>query len=58
MGLGVGISSVTVPVYLAEITPPDLRARLVSANVLAITAGQFLAYAVNFGASHLPGTWR
>lgn len=58
VGLGVGVASVTVPVYIAELAPPRLRARLVSLNVLAITGGQFAAYLVNWGAAHLPGNWR
>ncbi|KAL6768760.1 hypothetical protein ACKKBF_B16085 [Auxenochlorella protothecoides x Auxenochlorella symbiontica] len=58
VGLGVGVASVTVPVLIAELAPPPLRARLVSLNVLAITGGQFAAYVVNWGAAHLPGSWR
>lgn len=38
-GVGVGILSVVVPLYNAEIAPKRLRGRLVSLNQLAITAG-------------------
>ncbi|GAB4816004.1 hypothetical protein N2152v2_003050 [Parachlorella kessleri] len=58
VGLGVGLASVTVPVYIAECAPPAVRAGLVSANVLMITGGQFLAYVVDFFFSFVPGTWR
>lgn len=44
VGLGVGLASVTVPVYIAEGVPPARRASLVTCNVLFITGGQFLAY--------------
>lgn len=37
VGLGVGIASVVVPVYIAEVSPANVRAHAVSGNVLAIT---------------------
>ncbi|KAK9865591.1 hypothetical protein WJX84_000184 [Apatococcus fuscideae] len=58
VGLGIGIASVTVPVYIAEASRRQHRASLVSVNVLAITGGQFLAYVVDFLCTYLPGTWR
>jgi len=47
VGLGVGIASVTAPVYIAEASPSEIRGSLVSTNVLMITGGQFLSYLVN-----------
>ena len=47
VGLGVGIASVTAPVYIAEASPSEIRGGLVSTNVLMITGGQFLSYLVN-----------
>lgn len=47
IGLGVGIASVTAPVYIAEASPSEIRGSLVSTNVLMITGGQFLSYIVN-----------
>lgn len=58
VGLGVGLASVTVPVYIAESAPPSVRATLVTVNVLMITTGQFVAYLVDFLCTYLPGTWR
>lgn len=58
VGLGVGLASVTVPVYIAESVPADVRATLVTVNVLMITTGQFVAYLVDFLCTFLPGTWR
>ncbi|RDX76184.1 Sugar transporter ERD6-like 6, partial [Mucuna pruriens] len=43
-GFGVGIISYTVPVYIAEISPPNLRGGLVSVNQLSVTIGIMLAY--------------
>lgn len=47
VGLGVGIASVTAPVYIAEAAPSEIRGSLVSTNVLMITGGQFISYLVN-----------
>lgn len=58
VGLGVGLASVTVPVYIAECAPVALRATLVSVNVLMITTGQFMAYFIDWLCTFLPGTWR
>lgn len=38
VGLGIGVASVTVPVYIAEVSPSNVRAQAVTANVLAITS--------------------
>lgn len=38
-GIAVGICSIVVPLYIAEISPPKIRGRLVSYNQLAITIG-------------------
>lgn len=43
VGLGIGLASVTVPVYIAECSPTQQRAMLVTVNVLMITCGEFLA---------------
>ncbi|XP_062158749.1 sugar transporter ERD6-like 6 [Alnus glutinosa] len=43
-GFGVGIISYTVPVYIAEIAPQNLRGALGAVNQLAVTIGIMLAY--------------
>ncbi|XP_057975710.1 sugar transporter ERD6-like 6 isoform X2 [Malania oleifera] len=43
-GFGVGIISYTVPVYIAEIAPQNMRGRLGSVNQLSVTIGIMLAY--------------
>ncbi|CAA0833239.1 Inositol transporter 1 [Striga hermonthica] len=58
VGLGVGVASVTAPVYIAEASPSEVRGGLVSTNVLMITGGQFLSYLVNLAFTEVPGTWR
>ncbi|XP_020975690.1 sugar transporter ERD6-like 6 isoform X2 [Arachis ipaensis] len=43
-GFGVGVISYTVPVYIAEIAPQNLRGGLGSVNQLSVTIGIMLAY--------------
>ncbi|KAI3451692.1 hypothetical protein Pfo_008357 [Paulownia fortunei] len=43
-GFGVGIISYTVPVYIAEIAPQNLRGSLGSVNQLSVTIGIMLVY--------------
>lgn len=58
IGLCVGVASVTSPVYIAEVSPSEIRGGLVSTNVLMITGGQFLSYLVNLAFTEVAGTWR
>ncbi|OWM75066.1 sugar transporter ERD6-like 4 [Punica granatum] len=43
-GLGVGIISYTVPMYIAEISPQNMRGSLGSVNQLSVTIGIMMAY--------------
>lgn len=43
-GIGVGILSMIVPLYNAELSPPELRGSLVSLQQLAICFGIMLSY--------------
>lgn len=43
-GLGVGIVSNVVPVYIADVAPPKLRGTLGATNQLGITLGILLVY--------------
>jgi major inositol transporter-like SP family MFS transporter len=61
LGFGVGAASVTCPLYLAEMAPPDRRGRMVTINELMIVTGQMLAFAMNALLDHLiqdPHVWR
>ena len=46
-GVGVGIASMAVPLYIAEISPPRFRGGMVSCYQLAITIGVLAAYFSN-----------
>lgn len=46
-GVGVGIASIVVPLYLSEISPAAIRGRLVTYYQLAVTVGILFAYITN-----------
>ena len=47
-GLGVGASLIVAPMYIAEISPPKMRGRLVSFNQLNIVIGISVAFFSNY----------
>ena len=47
-GIGVGLASAICPMYIAEVSPAEIRGRLVSWNQFAIIFGQLAVYFVNF----------
>jgi sugar porter (SP) family MFS transporter len=57
VGLGIGLSSGTVPVYISEVSPPAARGWTVSLFQLAITVGILLAYVVDYAFAASQG-WR
>lgn len=46
-GVGIGLTSLITPLYIAEMAPADVRGKLVSVNQLAITIGIFIVYFIN-----------
>jgi len=58
VGIGVGMASMTSPLYISEASPARIRGALVSTNGLLITGGQFLSYLINLAFTKTPGTWR
>ncbi|QKW24859.1 sugar porter family MFS transporter [Streptomyces seoulensis] len=57
LGLAVGGASATVPVYLSEIAPAEIRGRILSANQLMITVGILVSYLIDLAFS-ATGDWR
>ncbi|XP_065886410.1 proton myo-inositol cotransporter-like isoform X3 [Dysidea avara] len=47
VGLGIGFASMTVPVYISETAPSNIRGRLVVINTLFVTGGQFVATVID-----------
>lgn len=59
-GLGVGAVLVAAPMYIAEISPPALRGRMVTFNQLFLVFGIFLAFSSNYvivRLEDLPSDW-
>jgi sugar porter (SP) family MFS transporter len=54
-GLGIGIASVSTPMYIAEITPADVRGRMVSVNQIAIVGGIAATAFINYFIAHAKG---
>lgn len=59
-GLGVGISSHTVPLYISECAPPDLRGSFCFMNDMMIVVGQFTAAIIStlLFYKEIPNGWR
>lgn len=50
-GLGIGASSMTVPVYISETAPPSIRGRLVGIFEIASQGGGMLGFWINYATS-------
>jgi sugar porter (SP) family MFS transporter len=57
VGACIGMASLAVPLYIAEMAPARIRGALVSLNQLAITVGIGVAYFVDY-AFAASGSWR
>jgi len=58
VGIGIGLASLTTPVYIAEVARPELRGKLVTVNALLVTAGQFIAGMVDGMFGKVDHGWR
>jgi sugar porter (SP) family MFS transporter len=57
VGLGIGVSSMLAPLYLAETAPAESRGAMVSLNQLMITSGILVSYLIGY-AFAASGGWR
>ena len=48
MGIGVGICTAQVPIYLSELAPTRIRGALSSLNQIMVSSGIFIAYLVSY----------
>jgi len=58
LGLGVGMTGIICPMYVAENAPPERRGPLGILFQLAITIGIFIAYCVNAALQNVHHGWR
>jgi sugar porter (SP) family MFS transporter len=47
-GVGIGIASISTPMYIAEITPAHIRGRMVAVNQIAVVVGLAATSVVNY----------
>ncbi|KAI5986533.1 general substrate transporter [Pisolithus albus] len=55
-GMGVGSLSMAVPLYNAELAPPEVRGSLVALQQLAITFGILVSFWIDYGTNYIGGT--
>ncbi|KAH8685478.1 sugar transporter [Tricladium varicosporioides] len=55
-GIGIGMFSMVIPLYQAEIAPPELRGSLVSLQQLSITIGTCIAFWLDYGMHFVGGS--
>lgn len=53
MGASVGIASSNVPLYLAELSPSEIRGRLTACFQLAVDIGMLVMYVIAYGCSKI-----
>ncbi|OJJ05553.1 hypothetical protein ASPVEDRAFT_174600 [Aspergillus versicolor CBS 583.65] len=54
-GIGVGTLAMTAPLYISEISPPNLRGTLLVLESVSIVSGVVIAYWITFGTRLLEG---
>ncbi|KAL3425553.1 quinate permease [Phlyctema vagabunda] len=55
-GAGVGSLSMVVPMYNAEVAPPEVRGSLIALQQLAITFGIMISFWIDYGTNYIGGT--
>lgn len=58
VGIAIGFASMTVPLYIAEVSPPNIRGQLVSLNTTFVTGGQFFAGVLDALFANVNDGWR
>jgi sugar porter (SP) family MFS transporter len=48
VGAAIGVASFTAPLYISEVSPVNMRGRLVSINQVALTSGIVISYLVDY----------
>ncbi|KAE8375037.1 general substrate transporter [Aspergillus bertholletiae] len=52
-GIGVGTLAMGAPLYISEISPPNMRGTLLVLESISITSGVVIAYWITFGTRHI-----
>ncbi|EOD43235.1 putative mfs monosaccharide protein [Neofusicoccum parvum UCRNP2] len=56
-GVGVGMLSMVVPLYISEVSPPEIRGSLLVLEEFSIVFGIIVAYWITFGTRYISGEW-
>ena len=56
-GLGIGMLSMVAPLYISEISPPEIRGALLVLEELSIVFGIVVAYWITYGTRYMGGEW-
>lgn len=56
-GLGVGMLSMVAPLYISEISPPEIRGTLLVLEELSIVTGIVIAFWITYGTLYIPNEW-
>ena len=56
-GIGIGILSAVAPLYISEISPPEIRGTLLVLEEFSIVAGIVIAFWITYGTRFIQGEW-
>ncbi|KAK7709228.1 hypothetical protein SLS57_008763 [Botryosphaeria dothidea] len=56
-GIGVGMKSMVVPLYISEVSPPEIRGSLLVMEEFSIVFGIVVSYWLTFGTRYIGGEW-
>lgn len=56
-GIGIGMLSMVAPLYISEISPPEIRGALLVLEELSIVFGIVVAFWITYGTQYMAGEW-
>lgn len=56
-GLGIGMLSMVAPLYISEISPPEIRGTLLVLEELSIVFGIVVSYYITYGTRYMVSEW-
>ncbi|KAJ4179266.1 hypothetical protein NW767_012754 [Fusarium falciforme] len=56
-GIGIGQLSMVIPLYISEISPPEIRGTLLVFEELSIVAGIVIAFYITYGTRYISSHW-
>lgn len=56
-GIGIGMLSMVAPLYISEISPPEIRGSLLVLEEFSIVAGIVIAFWITYGTRFMNGEW-